>query len=176
MTGLVERYPDLTAAGLTFLELASVEEASLKQYVQQLGLFCDWRHTWPEAEARPAEIDLEIAKWMNVEYAKGHKPWRGEKLVASLMALAPTCSRHGTIKLARSFRALKGWKKRCPVTSKKPWAWPIWAMVATEMVRNGYRRAAIGTLIMVACYLRPREAILLSCGGLLEPTEHVVAA
>lgn len=107
MTGLVDRYPDLTAAGLTLLELASVEEASLKQYVQQLGLFCDWRHTWREAETKPAEIDMEIVGWMNVEYAKGHKPWRGEKLVASLMALAPTCSKHGTIKLARSFRALK---------------------------------------------------------------------
>ena len=35
-------------------------------------------------------------------------------------------------------------------------------MVATEMVRDGYRRAAIGALIMVACYLRPREAILLA--------------
>ena len=50
---------------------------------------------------------MEIVKWMDVEYVKGHKTWRGEKLAASLMALAPTCSKHGTITLARSFLALK---------------------------------------------------------------------
>ena len=106
MTELVAKFPDLAESGLSFLEMASVDAASLKQYVQQMGVFCDWRAAWAKTDCDPEILDADLLSWMNVQFAAGHQAWRGEKLIAAIMALAPSCSKHGWVKLPKSLRAL----------------------------------------------------------------------
>ena len=54
--------------------------------------------------------------------------------------------------------------------SKMPQAWAVWAATAIELTRMGYRWHGILVLIMVGGYLRPSEALQLTCGQLLPPT------
>ena len=66
-------------------------------------------------------LDDELTTWMNQQqYGLGHQAWRGEMLLAGLMALAPPCSRAGSILLPRTFRALESWLNRCPTLSRLP--------------------------------------------------------
>ena len=176
MLKIMEANADLVSAGLTFLELSSIEASSLRQYVQALGLFSDWRSTWTSADVSGASLDVELTTWIDGQFALGHKPWRGEKLVTALMTLAPSCSTAGDIGLPRTFRVVKGCRKRCPPTSEKPMSWPVWASLVMEMLRAGERRAAVGALLMVACYLRPCELVQLNCDRLLGPTAHGVGS
>ena len=48
---------------------------------------------------------------MNLLFSEGHRAWKGKKLLASVLFFFPTFSQLGRNRLARSFRALKGWKK-----------------------------------------------------------------
>lgn len=54
MAELVARFLDLAESGLNFLEMASVDVASLRRYVQQMGVLCDWRAAWAKTEYRAA--------------------------------------------------------------------------------------------------------------------------
>ena len=76
--------------------------------------------------------------------------------------------------LPRSLRALKGWRKLCPSLSRKPWAWAVWCAMAMQLSAMGEVRMAIGVLLAVHCYLRPKELLGLRCGSLMAPTRQGV--
>ena len=77
----------------------------------------------------------------------------------------PTCERRrypigGALlgqKLARSWRVLKGWRKRAPTRSRRPVPRVIWSGVCWEMLRNKKPLMAIHVLMMVVTYCRPGE-------------------
>jgi integrase len=49
----------------------------------------------------------------------------------------------------------------------------VWAAIATEMVRLGYRLMAVHVLLMVSLYLRPGEALLIRREDLLPPISGI---
>ena len=70
------------------------------------------------------DLDDKITEYMNEMFAQGHRSWKGEKLVAAVMALESSYSRHGSKGLPRAMRALKGWRSLSPSYSRSPHAWP----------------------------------------------------
>jgi hypothetical protein len=158
----------------SFLELASMGETSLKQYLATLAGFCACGPI-SKAELRDQErMDDRVVNWMNAEFARGSDAWKGEKVVAAIVALAPQYSKHGSYRIPKSMRCLKGWRRLCPGRSKKPHGWPVWKAIAVERARLGSVRAGIFTLVMVAAYLRIRELLSLTVASLMAPTNQGV--
>ena len=88
------------------------------------------------------------------------------------MAILPQFAKGGSLKMPRSPRALKGWRRRSPARSKKPWPWAVWAAVAVELCRMGKRSVGIAVLLMVVCYFRISERCGLACQAILPPTRQ----
>ena len=65
-------------------------------------------------------------------------------------SLQPQFGKLGGQKLARSWRALKGWRQRAPTRSRRPLPRMIWSGVCWEMVRNKNTLMAIHVLMMIA--------------------------
>jgi hypothetical protein len=150
----------------TYLELASLNRASLEQYLKQLGLLSSSSLCCSMA---PQELDKSLSQWMNRTFAVGHRPWQGEKALAALLAFTPTLVTTG---MPRSWRALKGWRKLSPGCSKRPRVYAIWAALATDLARRLHWRMAIGSLIALALYLRIKELVGANCGQLIAPTRQ----
>ena len=80
----------------------------------------------------------------------------GEVLLAGLLFFQPQYRKLGGQKLARSWRALKGWRKKAPTRSRRPSPRMIWSAVCWEMEKP---LMAIHVLITVVTYCRPGELL-----------------
>ena len=98
---------------------------------------------------------------------------RGEVLLAGLLFFQPQYGKLGGQKLARSWRALKGWSKRAPTRPRRPLPRMIWSGVCWEMVRNKKPLMAIHVLMMVVTYWRPGELLQSMREDLIRPMHGV---
>eukprot|EP00973_Karenia_brevis_P040420 5585982-Karenia_brevis.AAC.1 len=62
---------------------------------------------------------------MEYQYFEGHKAEKGEKLIAAILFCAPWLGALKTMALPRARRALKGFRKMAPNSSRfpLPWEW-----------------------------------------------------
>eukprot|EP00445_Apocalathium_hangoei_P093064 CAMPEP_0204246402 /NCGR_PEP_ID=MMETSP0361-20130328/98122_1 /ASSEMBLY_ACC=CAM_ASM_000343 /TAXON_ID=268821 /ORGANISM="Scrippsiella Hangoei, Strain SHTV-5" /LENGTH=635 /DNA_ID=CAMNT_0051219619 /DNA_START=74 /DNA_END=1979 /DNA_ORIENTATION=- len=67
-------------------------------------------------------------------------------------------------------RALQGWKKLSPTTTRAPMLWIFAALIATQMVRDVDLVGGLALITMIPCYLRPGEAMRLKEADLVRPT------
>ncbi|CAK0791289.1 unnamed protein product [Prorocentrum cordatum] len=160
--------------GISYLEKRSVGAGTLETYRQCVLAFCVWARCCLTALPELKELGGQLVEYMNEEFLKGVKAWRGEKLLAGLMFFYPDFGRLGGLRLPRSWRCLKGWKKLSPSRSRKPLVFAIWAALAVELCRLGAPLVGAMVLIMVECYLRPGEMLSLTSDSFLAPTEHAV--
>ena len=88
-----------------------------------------------------SEIDIALVRYVNRQYLLGHLPHVVEKTHAALM------QGHGF--LPRSFRALAGWRKKCPARSCSAMPWAFWTAVACHLAQRGHALTAVLTLFLV---------------------------
>ena len=79
-----------------------------------------------------------MAKVLNVYFLEGHPPAKGETTLAALMWKFPSYGRFEAKRLARSWRAMKGWRRRAPARSRRPNVLAMWAALAIEMCKSGH--------------------------------------
>ena len=83
--------------------------------------------TWAESEELPLGadkgIDIALVRYFNRQHLLGHLPHVDEKTLAAIMHREARFSKRGHGVLPRSFRALAGWRKKCPATSRSPMPW-----------------------------------------------------
>ena len=137
-------------------------------YKEILDEFKGFSAVDPEQEI-DAELDDKLVQWMNLEFLRGARSWRGERLMAALMAIRSCFSRSGSRKVPRAFRALRGWRVLCPTYSRVPEDWPVWCAMAMELARDSNYLLGLGLLILVDCYLRPNELLQIRPEDLLAP-------
>ena len=65
-------------------------------------------------------MDRLVTEFMNLLFSQGYRAWKGEQLLASGLFFFPTFLQLHENRLARSFPALKGWKKASPSFSRRP--------------------------------------------------------
>ncbi|CAK0812006.1 unnamed protein product [Prorocentrum cordatum] len=171
---ITETGKDDVKLGISYLEKRSVGAGTLETYRQRALAFCVWARCCLTALPELKELGGQLVEYMNEEFLKGVKAWRGEKLLAGLMFFHPDFGRLGGLHLPRSLRCLKGWKKLSPSRSRKPLVFAIWAALAVELCRLGAPLVGAMVLIMMECYLRPGEMLSLTSDSFLAPTEHAV--
>ena len=160
-------------SGLSGLELAAVGRKVNEDYVNLLDRFLSWAETEGLALDADDEIDAALVRWFNRLYLLGHLPHVGEKTLAALMHREPHFSRKGRGAIPRAFRALAGWRKKCPSRSRSPLPWAFWTAVACHLAQRNYVLMGVLTLLLVDAYLRPCDAFPLTAGQLLPPAAGI---
>ena len=139
-------------------------------YEKEVNCFLKWTAGRGGRHTVAAEVDAELVHFMNEVYLAGHAPARGEKLLACICFVAPRWGRLGDLKMPRAWIALKGWHKKCPSRSRRPFPWEVWAAIAWLMILRGQWQMGMMTVLMVCAYLRPGECLTIRRGDLVRPT------
>ena len=150
---------------LTKLERKSISTESQGQYdfyLDKFKVFCrESGGAWPVPDI---EVDLFLADYMDKLFEEGRPAHEGEKTLAAVDF--HSLSLKG--KMVRSRRALKGWRKIRPSTSRLPLPKLVLMGIAMDMVARNLKCMALMALMAFHLYLRPGEAIELK-------KKHVVA-
>ncbi|CAE7411650.1 unnamed protein product [Symbiodinium sp. KB8] len=158
--------------GTTFLEDQAVTKGVLKTYDREVELFNKFLRL--NNLSRDTNLDGSIARYLNSLFWQGEKPYRGEKFLAGWMHRHPQFGRVGDQKLARSWRALKGWRRLCPSGSRKPMPLGLWCALAVELARVGQVRMALFVMVSVSTYCRPSELLALPTSSLIPPSQGIL--
>eukprot|EP00973_Karenia_brevis_P092068 12410578-Karenia_brevis.AAC.1 len=70
-------------------------------------------------------MDLIVLMYLDGLYFRGNSPGDGDKLFASLKFFLRSEGLGGEKVLARSFRAVRGWRKVTPVFQRLPVPWVV---------------------------------------------------
>lgn len=153
---------------LTRLETKSVSVESRNQYqwyLDKFKAFCvENGESWPPAKG---QVDLILADYMDFLYASGKSSHEGEKLLAALEF------RYVQFKnmTPRSKRALKGWRKAAPPSSRLPLPRLLMVGMTMQMLAEGLTDMALLMLVAFDLYLRPGEAIELCQRHVVPPVK-----
>ena len=121
-------------------------------------------------ELRTAEeVDECMVKALTDMYFEGRDLGVGTKLVAGWMACFPRFGRAGDLRMPRSWRALKGWRRLAPPRSRVGAVLFVIAGIAALLVKNGHIDMALWTLLGFGGYLRPSTNMRLRRGSLIPP-------
>ena len=158
------------------LETKSVAKKTVKGYRQEVDEWSSWSKEHDQPVTQPAALDASLLLYMNFLFSLGYHVCKGEKLMAGVWHFFPEAGKYGEIKLPRSLRALKGWRKATPRRSRLPYPWQAWCAIAVEALRDGLVRLAFGLLLAVEAYLRPSELLGVKCGDFIAPAPGGVDA
>ena len=125
------------AKRLGALETKSVTRKTLELYATSVREFCDRSGFSADSNVDALEVDRLLTELMNLFFSDGHRAWKSDKLLASVLFFFPTFSQLEGSRLARSFPALKGWNKASPGFSRRPLPTAVWSALAVEMCRIG---------------------------------------
>ena len=121
------------------------------------------------------EVDAAIVPYLNMSYSQGRPVSDGEVQLAGFLLSQTQYGKLVGQKLARSWRALKGWRKRAPTRSRRPLPRMILSGVCCEMVGNKKPLMAIHILMMVVTYCRPGELLQSVREDLIRPMHGVTS-
>ena len=159
---------------MTYLEQVAVTVKTSRRYRKAIKDFLRWASHIPKGLlAEESELDAALVAYMDELFLGGLQPDLGEVLLAGVLWKMPEFGRYGQRKLARSWRALKGWRKKCPARSRRPHALALWSALAWEMCRMGAWIMAVYLVFTLSTYMRPSEPLLILCQDLVPPTPGV---
>ena len=150
------------------------QETEVK-YKKQVEKFLSFADEEKLALVADDEVDAVIVLYLNMSYSEGRPVSDGEVLLAGLLFFQTQYGKLRGQKLARSWRALKGWRKRAPTRSRRPLPRMIWSGVCWEMVRNKKPLMAIHILMMIVTYCRPGELLQSVREDLIRPMHGVAS-
>ena len=156
--------------GTTLLESRAVTRRVERQYHQELERFgaSDLGRDWKDMG--DATLDEALAGYLERLYFEGHTPSRGMKLLAALMHVKARFAKGGGGRIPRAWRAIKGWKKLCPGSSRPPEPMCVWAAMAHELVSMGQVDMATFLLLGLSTYARPSALLRLCPEHMVKPT------
>ena len=81
-----------------------------------------------------SEVDGALVDFMNDRFFAGLQAHVGERLLAALLSEVPEFWT-----TPRAWRCLRGWRRLCPSRSRRPYPLSVWAAMANELTRQGYK-------------------------------------
>jgi len=173
----VKKYVDdameAASQGLSLLEKKAIGKDAERYYTTEYSLFQSYACKNALSLQNPSSVDVAMTKYMNHLFLQGHPSHRGDKLMAAYMHRHPEFNRSGSSRLPHSFRALKGWRKLAPGSSRKAFPLAVWSAIAVEMVRMNLVRMAVFTMTCLSAYTRPSELYRCRTMSLIPPTQQV---
>ena len=152
---------DGVRSDMSLLENASVSGDTKESYRRQMGEFMK-RESVGNINCHASELDQKLVSHFDRLYLEGKGFSAGQKLLAALLFFLPVYGAAGRLNLPRAQRALRGWKKRRPGTTRRPLPWCVICGIALDLTLRGFAQMALCWLLMVDCYLRPSECVNLT--------------
>ena len=154
--------------GHRLLEMASVKEATRKDYLNKLRGFYDFVSFHALSIQDEAGLDAALCDYGDVLYLDGESCNFGQKLLASLEFVRPEAARAGKLQLPRFKKSLKGWRRLAPTQTRLPMprhTHPLRQAGDGVVQRGGFLdlRASGGVLAYEGgglCGLQPRFPVL----------------
>jgi len=162
--------PQATRGQMSVLEQASVSDVTQSGYLVKLELFEQFAADLQLPLDSGENIDMAMVDYLDQIFLDGADMDDATRLYAAWCWRNPSFGRNGHIRLSRVSRALQGWKKLSPTTTRAPMPWIFAALIATQMVHDGDLIGGLALITMFLCYLRPGEAMRLKEADLLRPT------
>lgn len=151
---------------MTVLETKSVSSESNSQYstyYRKLEVFSRENGIhWP---LRKEEADQLVADYMDVLFLDKKTPSEGEKTLAAVEYFNLEFKGN----MARSRRALKGWRKTMPAQSRLPLPRVMMMGICMKLVAKGLKDMALMVIVAFDLYLRPGEALNLRARNVIAP-------
>ena len=169
------RDPIALESGLSFCEERAIRPQSTPGYQRAFLLlltFLATLGTWPLTQgnvspsdykkvslARPEQLDASLCDYFDSLYFSGSMSHEAEKAKAAAMHYVPTLI--ASMDLPRMTRALQGFRKIAPGSSRYPLPWGILGALLGWLTSGGHHEMALALLVMFVCYLRPSELFMI---------------
>ena len=138
---------NLANGGPSRLEVSAVNLTTLRDYERRLNEFADFCKREGLQVLDVCSLELAMLTFFDQAYLAGRALDVGTKLVAAVGARWPALHRSGQVGLLpRARRALQGWARLDPPTSRHPLPWPVLELLATFLVAWLRRDEALAIL------------------------------
>ena len=154
---------------LTHLEISSVCQSTLIDYVTRLLHFCSWCQINQANWANHIQLDMNLVSFFEELFWKEASVSEGSKLMASLKFLYPQLTKTGNLGLPRTTRALLAWQKQRPSAQRVPLPWLCMCAILGFLIHTGRIETALCLLIQFITYMRPGVCDRLTVGQLVAP-------
>jgi len=138
-----------------FLHQAAFAKSTWEKYSHAVKAFYDWANRHDVSISSVDDLDAAVTDYiheLHTNYA-GKCRQRAVDTVYGLVATFPRLKK----RLLESEQALKGWRRLVPSDSYPPLTYALTVLIACRLVRMGFLRDAIGTLLSFDCFLRISE-------------------
>ena len=125
------------------------------------------------AAKRSLPMDTALTIYSNAQYMF---LVHASPLMAALMHSYHQYSKHGSGKLPRFRRCLRGWKFLTPDRTRKVFSYACGCPIAAKLVLAGRRRMGAFFLVTLCSYARPSELLPLRARQLVPPTSSVTSS
>ena len=103
----------------------------------------------------PVDLDCGFVDFINHVWCEGWPRAEATRALAALADHLQSFGPHGSDTLPRSRRALQGWAKLEPQTTRPPLPWEMAALIALRLFEQGHELAGLAVMLMFASYARP---------------------
>ena len=124
--------------GLTVLERAPISGKSEAVYTQAMARFLELADSKCGKLVEDEEVDAGMVAFLNHRFSIGMPAHDGDVTMAGLMHFQPRFGKGGKGSIPRSWRALKGWRRRAPSRSRTAFPFLVWAGVTWDLCLRGY--------------------------------------
>ncbi|CAE7265927.1 AMY1.1 [Symbiodinium sp. CCMP2592] len=143
---------------LSFLETKSVSTEVAEQYRKYFDKYKSFCKEHGVAELTSQNTDIYLVDYLDLLFFEAKGLSEAEKTVASVEFFCPHVKGH----LSRSRRALKGWRKEDPPSSRLPLPLLVACGIAMVLLRKRLRQMALMVMLCFDTYFRPGEAFTLT--------------
>ena len=157
---------------MTHLEIASVAQSTLLDYMTRIFFFVQWAHTNLADWTSISELDMTLVLFFEELFWKQVSAAEGSKFVACLKFIYPQLAQLGSLSLPRSIRALRSWEKLRPNVQRVPLPWICLCAILGELLHRGRLPSALCLLIQFITYMRPGVCDRLTVNQLVPPMLH----
>ena len=120
--------------------------------------------------ATAESADAALVEYADFLYFEGFEKAEFSATLAAWADRFPRFTKQGDRKLPRAARALQGFSKLAPASTRPPISWNILCLIALEVLRAGAPAIALALSVMFVCYFRPGEIFNIEADDVAPPT------
>ena len=156
--------------GRTLLQGRAVATTTRVGYEHLLARFMEFCGANDLPMQTPNEVDIALADYFDDQYLQGESADIGSKTMAAWADKHLDYSRGGIHKLPLATRALQGWRKAAPGSSRLPLPFVLTCGIIMVLLWRRLHEHAVRTALMFTAYLRPGEAQRMRATDLVSPS------
>ena len=146
-------------AGGSYLEKRAVTAKTGREYRRHVSMLMDFSRLRRLPLGGHDEVDEAVVGFFNHLYRLGHQASRGARTLAGLEAEFPRFSRVSGPRLARSHRALVGWRKLTAGHARKAVPFSVWCAICHRLRAAAQCQTRLYCLVGLCAYWRPSEGL-----------------